>query len=252
MQHRLKHIQKAAIISWLKDDELAKLARRSEILFCKRNSTLFSVDEQGKNIYLVKQGKVKLAKTSASGHEIILDILGPGELFGELSLVDENISFYSAVAVDDLQVYVIPRSIFKILLQSHPDLALKVLKLACMRRHELEMRLEDLIFQPLANRLALTLLWQVRRHGVQEIDGSISLQLTQNDLAHLVGASRESVADRLAKFKKAGLLRTAYRAIQLIDTEGLMQTLSIDSVFECSDLMPLRVQKIDLVNNRYL
>lgn len=116
-------------------------------------------------------------------------------------------------------------------------LALRVLKLVGLCRRELEMRLEDLIFQPVANRLVLTLLWQARRHGRREADGSISLPLTQKDLAHLVGASREAVADKIAEFKLAGLLLTGYRSIKLTNPRGLMQTLTTESEFDFPELV---------------
>ncbi len=237
MQHRLRYIKDAAIVYWLKEDELAKLAMRSEMVSYQRNTTIFFAYEQGNKIYLIKKGRVKLTRTSAAGREVILDILGPGEIFGELSMADEDIRSHSAVAVDNIRVFIIHRSDFEKLLKDHPETALRVLKLACLRRRELEMRLEDLIFQPLANRLALALLWQARRHGIWESDNCVSMHLTQSDLAHLIGASRESVTGHLAKFKRAGLLQTSYRAIQLIDFTGLMQTLSTDGDFEPLELV---------------
>jgi len=242
MQHRLSHIKSATLISWLQKGELSRLIRLAgccEMVSCRRNSTLFSAYERGNNIYLIKKGRVKLTRSSAVGREVILDILGPGEAFGGLLMADEEIYSHSAVAIENLQVFIITRPAFEKLLKDHPETALHTLTLASMRLRELEMRLEDLIFQPLANRLVLALLWQARRHGVQDEDGCIALQLTQSDLAHLIGASRESVADRLTQFKRAGLLRTSYRRVQLTDLKGLMQTLSTDSNFEYPELIPL-------------
>lgn len=231
VQHRLKHIKNAASISWPKEGELAKLARQSKMVSCKRNATLFFAYEQGNNVYLIKEGRVKLTRISAAGREVILDILGPGEIFGELSMIDEDCRSHSAIAVDDIQVYAITRFDFEKLLKGHSEIALLMLKLACMRRRELEMRLEDLIFQPLATRLALALLYQARRHGNPQDDNLVSIQLTQNDLAHLIGASRESVTEQLAEFKKSGPLQTSYRGIQLTDQKGLIQTLLINPDF---------------------
>ena len=118
-------------------------------------------------------------------------------------------------------------------------MALRVLKLVGLRRRELEMRLEDLIFQPVANRMVLTLLWQARRHGKNEFDGGVSLPLTQKDLAHLVGASREAVAEQLAVFKSQGLLRTGYRSLILTDPKGLMRTLTTEPDMDLPDLLGL-------------
>ena len=239
MQRRLWYIKNAALFSWLQEDELQRLASRSEMVECKRNSTFYFAQEQSDCIFLVKQGRVKLTRTSAEGREIILDILGPGEIFGELAVAGEEIRTHSAGALDDALVCIITRPDFEELLCRHPEMALRVLKLVGLRRRELEMRLEDLIFQPLATRLVLTLLWQARRHGVSESDGSVSLPLTQKDLAHLIGASREAVADQLAEFKQAGLIRTSYRKIKLLDMQGLMRTLTTEVDIELPDLMSL-------------
>lgn len=236
MQRRLWYIKNAALFSWLNEAELQRLASRSEMVACQRNTTFFFAQEQSDNIYLVKQGRVKLTRTSAEGREVILDILGPGEIFGELAVAGEELRSHSAVAVDDALVCIITRQDFEQLLKDHPEMALRVLKLVGLRRRELEMRLEDLIFQPVASRLVLTLLWQARRHGIREQDASVRLPLTQKDLAHLIGASREAVAEQLAEFKQQGLLRTSYRAIHLTDPKALMRTLSPEADIDFPDL----------------
>lgn len=237
MNPRLWYIRNAALFSWLEEDELQTLASRSEMVSCKKATTFFFAEEKSDNIYLVKQGRVKLSRTSPEGREIILDILGPGEIFGELAVVGEDLRTHSAVALDDALICIITRETFEDLLRRHPEMALRVLKLVGLRRRELEMRLEDLIFQPVANRLALTLLWQARRHGVKGEDESVRLPLTQKDLAQLIGASREAVAEKLKEFKQAGLLKTSYRSIQLLDSKGLMRIISSDPEAELPELL---------------
>lgn len=237
MQRRLWYIKKAALFSWLQDEELQHLASRSEMVSCKRNKTFYFAHEQSDSIYLVKQGRVKLTRTSAEGREVILDILGPGEIFGELAVTGEEMRTHSAIAADDALVCIITRQEFENLLRRHPEMALRVLKLVGLRRRELEMRLEDLIYQPVASRLVLTLLWQARRHGFRQADGSINLSLSQKDLAHLVGASREAVADQIAEFKQAKLVETGYRKIRLTNPEGLMQILTTEIEFDVSELL---------------
>ncbi len=239
MQRRLWYIKNAALFSWLQEEELQRLAMRSEMVECKRNTTFYFAQEQSDSIFLVKQGRVKLTRTSAEGREVILDILAPGEIFGELAVTGEELRTHSATALDDAMVCIITRREFEDLLRRHPEMALRVLKLVGLRRRELEMRLEDLIFQPVANRLVLTLLWQARRHGKKDEDGSVSLPLTQKDLAHLIGASREAVAEQLAEFKQQGLLRTGYRSLVLIDPKGLMRTLTTETEMEFPELLDL-------------
>lgn len=221
MERRLWYIRHAEFFSWLADDEQRELARRTEMVSCRRGCQLFFADEPSDNIYLVKEGRVKLSRSSTDGREVILDILGPGEIFGELALAGEEVRSHSAEALRDALVCIIPRRVFEDLLQRHPEMTLRVLKLIGLRRRELEMRLEDMVFQPVAGRLILALLWQSQRYGVAEADGSIRIPITQRDLAHLIGASREAVAEQLAELKQQGLLQTSYRTIRLTDREGL-------------------------------
>ncbi|MDH3998191.1 MAG: Crp/Fnr family transcriptional regulator [Desulfuromonadales bacterium] len=226
MERKLWYIKNAALFSWLKESEQQKLAQVSKMVSCQRNSQLFFAEESSDDIYLVKEGRVKLLRVSRDGREVILDILGPGEIFGELALAGETLRSHSAEAVDDALVCIIRRQDFEDLLEQHPQMALKVLKLIGLRRRELEMRLEDLVFQPLAGRLALALLWQAQRHGITEGSGLIRIPLTQKDLANLIGASREAVAEQLAEMKKLDLLKTGYRCIKLVDIQGLKRFLA--------------------------
>lgn len=243
MQQRLWYIKNAALCSWLDVAELQKLADRSRMVACRRNDAIFLAQERSDNVYLIKQGRVKLSRGCAEGREVILDILGPGEIFGELAMAGEDVRTHNAVAIADSLVCIILRRDFDRILKAHPEMSLRVLKLIGLRRRELEMRLEDLIFQPVAKRLVFTLLWQARRHGIREKDGSVRLPLSQNELAHLVGASREAVAEQLGGLKHSGLLRTSYRSIRITDFHGLIQELSPDAEMPPEDLMTFPATK---------
>ncbi len=228
MERRLWYIKNAALFSWLDDEEQQALARRSEMVSCRRNTRLFFAEEPSDNVYLVKEGRVKLSRANAEGREVILDILGPGEIFGELALAGEGRRSHNAEALDDTLVCIIACRDFEELLRRHPEMALRVMKLIGLRRRELEMRLEDLVFQPLAGRLTIALLWQAQRHGITEADGSVRIPISQKDMAYLIGASREAVAEQLAELKRQGLVKTSYRTIRLTDPAGLKICLSRD------------------------
>jgi CRP/FNR family transcriptional regulator len=222
MERRLWYIKNATLFSWLEEEEQQELARRSKMVTCHKNTRLFFAEEPSDNIFLVKTGRVKLTRSNPEGKEVILDILGPGEIFGELALAGEDNRSHNAEAVEDSLVCIISREVFEELLKRHPQMALRVIKLIGLRRRELEMRLEDLVFQPLAGRLVIALLWQAQRHGITEADGCIKLPISQQDLAYLIGASREAVAEQLAEMKRLGLVKTSYRAIRLTNP-GLLK-----------------------------
>lgn len=122
MERRLWYIKNATLFSWLEEEEQMELARRSEMVSCRRNTRLFFAEEPSDNIYLVKEGRVKLTRANSEGKEVILDILGPGEIFGELALAGEDSRSHNAAALEDALVCIISREDFEDLLKRHPQL----------------------------------------------------------------------------------------------------------------------------------
>lgn len=209
----------------LSRDDLYRLAHGSELQRVKRNSVIYCAHDVSDRIYVICEGRIKLSRSSPEGREVVLEVLVTGELFGELAVCGEKLRTHSAIAIDDALVCAVRRQEFATVIGTSTSLALEVLRHIGERRNDLELRLEDLLFLPVEQRLVLTLLRQADRHGIREADGSISVYLIQKDLAHLVSASRETVAEFLAVYKKTGLLKTGYRSIRLLDLEGIMALL---------------------------
>ena len=229
MQRKLWYIRQAEIFSQLDTVEQEKLAAASTMLSCRRHAPFFLADETSDAVFLVKQGRIKLSRVTEGGREVIIDILGPGEIFGELALAGEVVRSHSAEALDEAMVCIIPRGEFEQLLARHPELALKIMKLIGLRRIELEVRLEDLAFLPLGERLVKTLLRLAKRLGKATGQGGWRLPLTQNDLAQLVGASREAVAEQLRVLRVRGLLRTGYRSLLITEPGRLADDMETTS-----------------------
>ncbi|MFO7766525.1 MAG: Crp/Fnr family transcriptional regulator, partial [Pelovirga sp.] len=175
-------------------------------------------------IYLVKKGKVRLGMVNANGDEISLDVLGPGEIFGELAVADEKRRSHFAEATEDSLVCIFSRNDFQHFLTDHPELTFNVMKLIGFRMREMEIRLQDLTFKSVAERLKTTLLRLAERHGTEEEDKGIRVTITQKDIAYLMGATREAVAEEIARFKHAGLLATGYRSLLIYDLEALKKS----------------------------
>ncbi len=213
-----------SLFAGLKEEEQEFLAEISKMVTCQRKHQFYLSDERSDKIYLVKEGKVRLGKVNQDGDEITLDVLGPGEIFGELAITDEQQRSHFAEATEDSLVCIFPRDKFQQFLTEHQELTFKVMKLIGFRLREMESRLQDLTFQPVAERLRTALLRLAEKHGVADAEGQVRLSITQKDIAYLVGATRESVAEELGLLKRAGMVQTSYRSLLLPNPEALRQS----------------------------
>ena len=221
MQDKIWYIKNTGgVFATLSDEDKMYLADISKMEECRRGQPFYLPKDISDKIYLVKKGKVRLGMVNANGDEISLDVLGPGEIFGELAVADEKSRSHFAEATEDSLVCIFSRNDFQQFLTEHPELTFNVLKLIGFRMREIEIRLQDLTFKSVSERLRTTLLRLTERHGIKEANG-IRLTITQKDIAYLVGATREAVAEEISRFKRAGLLETAYRSLLIPDLEAL-------------------------------
>ncbi|MDA3904321.1 MAG: Crp/Fnr family transcriptional regulator [Desulfuromusa sp.] len=224
MEQKIWYIKKTGgLFSSLSEEEHEWLAEISKMVTCRRKHQFYLSDELSDKIYLVKEGKVRLGRVNQDGDEITLDVLGPGEIFGELALTDEQQRSHFAEATEDSLVCIFPRDKFQKFLVEHQELTFKVMKLIGFRLREMESRLQDLTYQSVAERVRTALIRLAEKHGIPEAGGKVRLSITQKDIAYLVGATRESVAEELGLLKRAGLVETSYRSLLLPNLETLRQ-----------------------------
>jgi len=221
MEQKLWYFKSDSVFSSLSHEDAEILASISRMVKCCRKHHFYLSSEVSDSIYLVKTGRVRLGKINSAGNEITLDVLGPGEIFGELAVTGENHRSHFAEAIEDSIVCIFPREEFQQFLVNHHDLTFKIMKLIGFRLRELETRLQDLTFQPVAERLRTTLLRLAQKHGISEDDGWIRLSITQKDISYIVGATRESIAEELSSMKRAGLIETSYGCLRLPSLDAL-------------------------------
>jgi len=214
MKSKIWYLKHADPFSWMNEDQLKELAAISRMEHCAKDHRFYWTDELSDSVYLIKEGRIKLSRSNADGREVTLDLLGPGEIFGELSLSGEGQRNHTAEAVEPSLVCIFSRQKFTEALKRHPELTFRMIKLIGFRFRELESRLEDLAFQSVSQRVRSTLRRLAEKHGIPGPD-STRLSITQKDLAFLIGASREAVAEELAHLKQQGLLQTSYRSLLL-------------------------------------
>ena len=205
------------------DDEAAEALRSSmHEVSLPRGQVLFKEGEPGDRLYVVTDGKIKLGRTAGDGRENLLAILGRGEMFGELSLFDPGPRTATATAVTDSTLIGLGHDDLQPWLSGRPEVAGQLLGALAQRLRRTNEAMADLVFSDVPGRVAKALLDLAKRFGVQSDDGlHVTHDLTQEELAQLVGASRETVNKALADFASRGFLRLEARAVVILDVERL-------------------------------
>jgi CRP-like cAMP-binding protein len=187
-----------------------------------RGQSVFQEGEPGDRLYVIGSGKVKLGRRSNDGRENLLSILGPAEMFGELSLFDPGPRTATATAVADAVLFELSHNELIGWLEKYPAVAKHLLEALARRLRRTNEALADLVFADVPGRVAKALLDLSTRFGQPVEDGlRVAHDLTQEELAQLVGASRETVNKALADFASRGWVRREGRAIVLLDIDRL-------------------------------
>lgn len=205
------------------DAEAAKALRASmRELQLRRGKILFSEGDPGDRLYVIVEGKVKLGMRSADGRENLLAVLGPNQMFGELSFFDPGPRNSTATAVTDAQLLELGHQELEPWLAGRPEVARQLLTALAQRLRRTNEAVGDLVFSDVPGRVAKALGDLARRFGSRAGDGiHVAHDLTQEELAQLVGASRETVNKALADFAARGWLRLEARAVVILDEERL-------------------------------
>ncbi|TAK70872.1 MAG: Crp/Fnr family transcriptional regulator [Actinomycetota bacterium] len=187
-----------------------------------RGGIIFAEGEPGDRLYVISEGKVKLGTTSADGRESLLAVLGPGEMCGELSLFDPGLRTATATALTDAVVLGLGQPQLRPWLSGRPEVAEALLQALARRMRRTNEAMSDLVFSDVPGRVAKALLDLGDRFGEVTTDGlQVTHDMTQEELAQLVGASRETVNKALADFAQRGWIRLESRSVLLLDLERL-------------------------------
>ncbi len=202
--------------------ERVKLRRLGRTIKYRKGETIFMPGDPGDTIYFLRAGRVKLALLDESGRRLTLMICHRGEPFGEMALAGEEQRKLIAEALDHVELCAVSKDELLRFAQESPSLALRITKLVGLRFIDIENRLEDLLFKDVPTRLARLLLKLGRQHGVPVERGTqIDLRITHQDLAELIGATRETTSAALGEFEAKGWIEKGRSRIVLRDLEGL-------------------------------
>jgi CRP-like cAMP-binding protein len=206
----------------LRPEDMAALLSRARVERRKAGSVIFRQDSPGYGLMAVLSGRVKISSRAPTGREIVLNIINPGEVFGEVALLDGKPRTADAIAMTACELLIIDRRDFIPFLRDHPDVAIQLLSVLCERLRRTSEQVQDLLFLDVRGRLAKTLLRLATTHGQTTPGGRrIDLKFSQREIGSLVGLTRESINKQLRGWQKRGLIRIDEGAITIRDSAAL-------------------------------
>ena len=187
-----------------------------------RGHVIFAEGEPGDRLYILHSGKVKIGRKSPDGRENLLNIMGPSDMFGELSIFDPGPRTSTATTVTEVRALSMGRPELREWISKRPEIAEQLLRVLARRLRRTNNMLADLIFTDVPGRVAKALLQFARQFGSQEAGLlRVTHDLTQEEIAQYVGASRETVNKALADFAHRGWLRLEGKSVLILDPERL-------------------------------
>ena len=206
----------------LDDDAADALAAALTSRAVVRGHVVFHEGDLGDRLFVVIDGKVKISRAAADGRENLLAVLGPGEMFGELSLFDPGARTATATTITDSTLASLDHDDLRPVLLARPAVALDLLRALAQRLRRTNEAMADLVFSDVPGRVAKALLDLSDKFGEDEDQGiRVRHDLTQEELAQFVGASRETVNKALSEFANRGWLRIEGRSVVLLAKDRL-------------------------------
>ena len=222
MVHADDALSEAPLFDALSPEDSQALRAMVLVVRLNRGERLFSEGDGGDKLYIILSGKIKLTKASVDGRENLQSVHGPGEMFGELSLFDPVPRTASATAITDTELAGLAHDDVRTWLSSRPEVSMHLLQALAQRLRRINEVKADLVFTDVPGRVAKALLDLEERFGVPTPDGiQVNHDLTQEELAQLVGASRETVNKALADFAARGWIQLAAKSVLIIDNDRL-------------------------------
>jgi CRP/FNR family transcriptional regulator, cyclic AMP receptor protein len=216
---KLAVLRKHPIFCDLDPEALDQLCRYVKHTTLKRGATIFSKGDPGNSLFAVISGTVKMSVSSAEGRSAIFNLIGAGEIFGEIALLDGLARTADATANTNCEVFVIDRREFLPFVRSQPALAMKFIELLCMRLRWTSDQVEQVILQDLPGRLASALIRLTEKHKLEPAGRTIAI--TQQEISEMVGMTRESINKQLRVWAARNWVRLEHGAIVVLDAEPL-------------------------------
>ncbi len=224
VKEKIWYLKKINIFSGLSMEEMMFLDRNSRMQSFSKGNTIYIGDRDHDKIFFLKKGKVKLLKIDLTGKEMVHAILKENEIFGSLSQLRENINSEYAEALSETLVCYIKKDRFFKFIESKPSIMVKLNKLLSSKVVELELLIEELTFKSVYGRIISLLMKLNQKFGINYKENIlINISLTHNDIASMIGATRESTTLALNKLKDQNLIYSEKKKIIIENIDKLSE-----------------------------
>ncbi len=222
MLERHWYLKHCDLFQRLPTDQLVALESRCRLRKFPRGTSVYLPADQADAILLLTEGRIKIGSSNEDGKQTILALIDPGELFGELALTGSTHRDEFAEAAENSSVLLIPKEVMEQLLARNPELAMGITRLIGLRRRRIESRLKYLLFRSNRERLIHLLLELAEQYGVPTATGiELKVKLSHQDLASIIGSTRETVTVVLGELQSEGRIEVGRRKIVLTDVNFL-------------------------------
>lgn len=215
-QQKLDYLSHIQVFRDLSPNELMEMDRQLTMSSCASGKIFYMPEDSGEVLFLLKKGQVQIYRLAPNGKKLVVATLGPGAIFGEMSLVGQGMHNTFAEAVDDCLLCVMSRADVERLIREKPDVAFRFLETMGNRVSALEAHLEDIAFKSVPARLAGLLLRLAEEQGSDSLRG-----YTHQDISEMLGTYRETVTQTLNEFKAQGLVAIGRKRIILVNKQRL-------------------------------
>jgi len=215
-------IRRVPLFSTLTDAEFSQLEHIFVLRSYRKGQVIFLEEETGNYMYLVLSGKVKVSKSGAGGKETIIAIHRTGDFFGEMSLLDGKTSPATVSAMEDAKIISVVGADFHKYLMHNEKVMLQIINVLCARLRQV-WQTQSLSSSTADARIRMGIYQLATKHGIRDAHGTIiDLKITHQELAEMVGTSRETVTRTLARLRDQGILEIEQRRMTLLDAEALL------------------------------
>jgi len=232
-----RYSPRVQIFSGLRPEDMSHITAHARSLRKARGEFIFMPGDRADFVYILKQGRIKLSVLSESGKEIAIDIIQPGEIFGEFALVDESPRSNLAQALDDVLIWVFSKHDFAQLLTTQPKLSLSYIRLVGDRRRRMEKKLSDITSKPVSSRVC-ELLHEISTSGPETESTDHLVPLTHHDVASLIGAARQTTTTVLNDLERRDIIELGrgwirVKCLKTLQTYvGLVVAISVETFFQ--------------------
>ncbi|HQU47267.1 MAG: transcriptional regulator [Planctomycetia bacterium 21-64-5] len=228
MSDKFWFLKRCNLFEQLTPEELTALESRCRVRSFPRGNPIYLPADEASGVLLLASGRAKIGNISPDGKQAILAFIDPGELFGELAIFDTGQREEYAEAVEASNVVLIPASEMKRLMETHPFVSVGITKLIGLRRKRIERRLKYLLFRSNRERLLHLLLELAEQYGKRTAAGiELGIKLSHQDLASIIGSTRETVTVLLGELQAEGSLKLGRRTVVLTDAERLAASILV-------------------------